>query len=64
MTTTAAQTNGTNGAHHETKPDYDVIIIGAGFGGLRMIHEVRKLGLTYKVIEAGSSVGGTWYWNR
>ena len=29
-----------------------------------MIHELRKLGLSLKVIEAGSSVGGTWYWNR
>lgn len=52
------QTNGTNGAHQE-KPDYDAIVIGAGFGGLRMIHELRKQGKSVKVIEAGSSVGGT-----
>lgn len=59
----ASTTNGVNGA--ETKPDYDAIIIGAGFGGLRMIHELRKVGLSnLKLIEAGSSVGGTWYWNR
>jgi len=64
MGSITAETNGVNGTHQPTKPDYDVIIIGAGFAGLRMIHEVRKLGLSYKVVEAGSSVGGTWYWNR
>jgi len=47
-----------------TKPDYDVIVIGAGFGGLRALHEFRKLGLSTKIIEAGTGVGGTWYWNR
>ena len=48
----------------ETKPDYDAIVVGAGFGGLRLIHELRKQGMTFKVYEAGTSVGGTWYWNR
>lgn len=43
---------------------YDMVIIGAGFGGIRMLHEARQLGLTAKVLEAGSDVGGTWYWNR
>jgi cation diffusion facilitator CzcD-associated flavoprotein CzcO len=46
------------------KTDYDAIVIGAGFGGLRMLHELRQLGLTVKVFEAASDVGGTWYWNR
>src|SRR5262245_39493191 len=44
--------------------DFDAIVIGAGFGGLRMLHELRELGLSLKVFEAGSDVGGTWYWNR
>ena len=44
--------------------DYDAIVIGAGFGGLRALHELRSLGLRVKVFEAGSGVGGTWYWNR
>jgi len=44
--------------------DFDAIVIGAGFGGLRMLHELRQLGLSVKVIEAASDVGGTWYWNR
>lgn len=43
---------------------YDAIIIGAGFGGLRMLHEARQLGLSAKVIEAATDVGGTWYFNR
>jgi cation diffusion facilitator CzcD-associated flavoprotein CzcO len=43
---------------------FDAIVIGAGFGGLRMLHELRQLRLSVKVIEAGSDVGGTWYWNR
>jgi cation diffusion facilitator CzcD-associated flavoprotein CzcO len=44
--------------------DYDAVVVGAGFGGLRMLHELRRLGLSVHVIEAGADVGGTWYWNR
>src|SRR5690606_11853356 len=44
--------------------DFDAIVIGAGFGGLRMLPELRELGLSARVIEAGSDVGGTWYYNR
>ncbi len=43
---------------------YDVVIVGAGFAGLYQLHRLRGLGMTAKVIEAGSGVGGTWYWNR
>ena len=43
---------------------YDAIIVGAGFGGLYMLHRLRALGLRVRVFEAGSGVGGTWYWNR
>ena len=42
----------------------DAVIVGAGFGGMYMLHTLRKLGFTARVIEAGSDVGGTWYWNR
>ncbi len=42
----------------------DAVVIGAGFGGLRMLHELRELGLDVQVIEAGTDVGGTWYYNR
>ncbi len=44
--------------------DTDVIIVGAGWGGMYMLHQCRKLGLSAKVLEKGPSVGGTWYWNR
>jgi cyclohexanone monooxygenase len=43
----------------------DAVIVGAGFSGLYMLYRLRdRLGLSARVIEAGSGVGGTWYWNR
>jgi cation diffusion facilitator CzcD-associated flavoprotein CzcO len=45
--------------------DYDAIVIGAGFAGLYALHKLRdQLGLSVRVYEAASDVGGTWYWNR
>ena len=44
--------------------DFDAIVVGAGFAGLYMLHRLRGLGLSARVIEAGTGVGGTWYWNR
>ena len=46
------------------KTDFDVVVIGAGFGGMYMLYRLRKQGFTARVIEAGQGVGGTWYWNR
>ena len=43
---------------------HDVLIVGAGFAGLYMLHKCRQIGLTALVVEAGPEVGGTWYWNR
>ncbi|KAH7009640.1 cyclohexanone monooxygenase [Ilyonectria destructans] len=48
---------------HKTT-DYDAIVVGAGFGGIRSLWELGQLGLTAKCFEAGSDVGGAWYWNR
>src|SRR6478609_9050554 len=45
-------------------PDLDVIIIGAGLSGMYQLHRLRELGLRVRVFEAGTDVGGTWYWNR
>ncbi len=42
----------------------DVVIVGAGFSGLYMLHCVRKLNLSVRLFEGGSDVGGAWYWNR
>ena len=47
-----------------TSPTLDAVVVGAGFGGMYMLHRLRKLGLTVRVFEAGTGVGGTWYWNR
>ncbi len=47
-----------------TDLDYDTIIVGAGISGLFQLYRLRELGLRIRVFEAGSGVGGTWYWNR
>jgi len=44
--------------------DYDAIIIGAGMSGMYQLIRLRKLGMRVRVFEAGTGVGGTWYWNR
>ena len=44
--------------------EVDVVVVGAGFSGLYLIHRLRELGLSMRVLESGSDVGGTWYWNR
>jgi cyclohexanone monooxygenase len=44
--------------------DFDAVIVGAGFAGLYMLHRLRGMGFRARVFEAGSGVGGTWYWNR
>jgi cyclohexanone monooxygenase len=43
---------------------FDAVVIGAGFGGLRALHDLRQMGLSAVVIDGGTDVGGTWYWNR
>jgi len=45
-------------------PEYDAIIIGAGISGLYQLYRLRELGMRVRVLEAGTGVGGTWYWNR
>ncbi len=44
--------------------DFDAVIIGAGISGMFMLYRLRELGMTAKVFESGTGVGGTWYWNR
>ena len=44
--------------------DLDVVIVGAGFAGLYMLHRLRGMGFTARVFESARGVGGTWYWNR
>jgi cyclohexanone monooxygenase len=46
-------------------PDFDAVVIGAGFSGMYMLKSLRdRLGLKVRVYEAGETVGGTWHWNR
>src|SRR6266702_6139 len=44
-------------------PEFDAIVVGAGFSGLYMLHSLRRQGLSVRVYEQGGGVGGTWYWN-
>jgi cation diffusion facilitator CzcD-associated flavoprotein CzcO len=44
--------------------DFDVVVVGAGFAGMYMLYRLRQQGMRVRVLEAGGSVGGTWYWNR
>ncbi|MGH6707937.1 MAG: NAD(P)-binding protein, partial [Bradyrhizobium sp.] len=43
---------------------YDVVVVGAGFAGMYMLHKLRGQGFSARVYEQGDGVGGTWYWNR
>ena len=43
---------------------HDVIVVGAGFAGMYLLHRLRGMGMKVRVFERGSDVGGTWYWNR
>ncbi|KAK7042918.1 hypothetical protein VNI00_008654 [Paramarasmius palmivorus] len=49
----------TNGRELEV----DALVVGAGFGGIYMLHNLRKAGLSVKVFEAAKDLGGVWYWN-
>ncbi|KAJ5648366.1 hypothetical protein N7490_004738 [Penicillium lividum] len=45
--------------------ELDALIVGAGFSGCYLLKKLRdELNLNVKIFEAGSSLGGTWYWNR
>ena len=51
-------------ANPESGPRFDVLVIGAGFSGLYMLHRLRQLGLRTRVLEMAENVGGTWLFNR
>ncbi len=42
----------------------DVAIVGGGLAGLYAIYRLRGMGLRVRAFEAGSGIGGTWFWNR
>lgn len=43
---------------------FDIVVVGAGFAGMYLLHRLRRQGRRVVVLEAGDNVGGTWYWNR
>ena len=58
LSSQAAQTQDA-GAQH-----FDIVIAGAGFAGLYMLYKAQSRGLRVRLLEAGSGIGGTWFWNR
>ena len=60
----ATSSHTTQAAGTEPGEQFDAIIIGAGIAGLYQLYRLRELGLSVRVYESGTGVGGTWYWNR
>ncbi|KAI9697115.1 MAG: hypothetical protein M1820_007930 [Bogoriella megaspora] len=44
--------------------DIDVLVLGAGFGGVFCLKTLRELGFKVVLYDAGKGFGGTWRWNR
>ncbi|XUL92238.1 flavin-containing monooxygenase [Streptomyces galilaeus] len=42
----------------------DVLVIGAGVTGIYQLYTAREAGFSVRLLEAGTGVGGVWYWNR
>jgi cation diffusion facilitator CzcD-associated flavoprotein CzcO len=61
MTTSSAQL--TDGSVRPG-PDVDVLVVGAGITGIYQLYRAREAGFSVRLVEAGSGVGGTWFWNR
>ena len=40
---------------------FDAVVVGAGFAGIYMLHRLKQQGLSVRVYEAGTGVGGTWF---
>ncbi|MCA8930595.1 MAG: NAD(P)/FAD-dependent oxidoreductase, partial [Alphaproteobacteria bacterium] len=43
---------------------FDAVVVGAGFAGMHALFRLRQMNMSAVVIEKGTDVGGTWYWNR
>lgn len=62
MATLASAANGTDPA--QSPVDVDVLVVGAGVTGIYQLYLAREAGFSVLMLEAGTGVGGTWYWNR
>ncbi len=60
----SALQSGSGRSHAAANESYDVVVVGAGFAGMYMLHRLRGQGFSVRVYEQGGDVGGTWYWNR
>ena len=49
---------------HLPPPDYDVVIVGAGFSGIYLLYKLRQAGFDVLLVDAAEQPGGIWYWNR
>jgi cation diffusion facilitator CzcD-associated flavoprotein CzcO len=58
MSAAAVTTNGSSGR------DFEVLIVGAGFGGITAAIELRRHGVrNIRILEKASDLGGTWFYN-
>jgi len=48
----------------ESIEHYDVVVIGAGVSGMYALHHLREMGLSVRVYDGASDIGGTWWYNR
>jgi cyclohexanone monooxygenase len=64
ISNTTAPNTTTSNKPSPNKKNLDVIVVGAGFSGMYLLHKFRAAGLNCLVLEQGHDVGGTWYWNR
>ncbi len=60
----ATEHGATQGDGSDAALDAEVIVIGAGVSGIYQLHLLREAGFDVRLVEAGTNVGGTWYWNR
>lgn len=66
MTVTATNENGRHGVNgfQSEVEKVDVLVVGAGFAGIYLLHQLRKRNFNVKIVEVGSGLGGVWHWNR
>lgn len=57
--------------HQPVKPrdpiseDIDVIVLGAGWGGIMAAYHLKQAGITnFRNVDTAGDFGGVWYWNR
>ncbi|MEU1307176.1 flavin-containing monooxygenase [Streptomyces shenzhenensis] len=63
-TKAAATAHATPGRQAGPADLLDVVVVGAGVTGIYQLYRARESGFSATLLEAGSGVGGVWYWNR